>query len=144
MADHQNELLHLPVIPLLGVVAFPKIPIQFEIDDEASIRAAKAAGDTDSFVFLVSLARPVNGTPRIADFRKVGTVAKIKQAIKDKDGTMHILCDGYDRAELKHLRRFADYVAAEVSVRRVLCPDRGGIVGLLLCGITVLLLFSHA
>lgn len=129
MADHQNELLQLPVIPLLGVVAFPKIPIQFEIDDEASICAAKAAGDTDSFVFLVSLARPVNGTPRIADFRKVGTVAKIKQAIKDKDGTMHILCDGYDRAELKHLRRFADYVAAEVSVRRVLCPDRGGIVG---------------
>ncbi len=129
MSEQHNQLLQLPVIPLPGVVAFPKIPIQFEISDDASLAAAKAAGDTDSFVFLVSPARSVNGTPRLADFCRVGTVAKIKQAIRDKDGTMHILCDGYDRAEFRHLRRFADYFAAEVAVRRVLCPDRGGIVG---------------
>ena len=36
MAEQQNELLQLPVIPLPGVVAFPKIPIQFEINDDRS------------------------------------------------------------------------------------------------------------
>ena len=129
MAEQQNELLQFPVIPLFGVVAFPKIPIQFEISDDASLAAADAAGKADSFVFLVSLAKPVNGTPKLSDFQKVGTIAKIKQAIKDKDGTMHILCDGYERAELKHLRRFADYCTAEVTGRKIICPEFGGIVG---------------
>lgn len=129
MAEQQNELLQFPVIPLFGVVAFPKIPIQFEISDDASLAAADAAGKADSFVFLVSLAKPVNGTPKLSDFQKVGTIAKIKQAIKDKDGTMHILCDGYERAELKHLRRFADYCAAEVTGKKIICPEFGGIVG---------------
>ena len=43
MAEQQNELLQFPVIPLFGVVAFPKIPIQFEISDDASLAAADAA-----------------------------------------------------------------------------------------------------
>ena len=129
MAEQQNELLQLPVIPLPGVVAFPKIPIQFEINDDASLAAADAAGGTDSFVFLVAPAKPVIGTPKLSDFQKIGTIAKIKQAIKDKEGTMHILCDGYERAELKHLRRFADYYTAEVSGKKTTGSDLGGIVG---------------
>jgi len=44
----------------------------------------------------------------------VGTVAKIKQAVKSPDGMMRIVCEGYARAELLALHHFADYYTAQV------------------------------
>ncbi|MBQ8356452.1 MAG: endopeptidase La [Clostridia bacterium] len=115
------ETLTLPLIVLGGVAAFPAIPINFEVADEVSLAAATAANATDSFVMLVSLTEPKeNDQYTETDFYRVGTVAKIKQAIKSPDGNMRIVCEGYARAELTALHRFADYYTA-----RVLChlPD---------------------
>lgn len=131
MADYleKAEKLQLPVIPLAGVVAFPTIPIHFELTDDASVAAANAASATDSFVLLISLKAPTDEPYRTEHFFEVGTVAKIKQTIRDKDGTMRVLCDGYARAQLKTLRRFADYWSAEVICKTVTRANRGGLVG---------------
>ena len=49
------EQLHLPVVPLRGVVAFPSVPLSFEVSDDSSIHAAEAAFETDSFVLLCAV-----------------------------------------------------------------------------------------
>ena len=93
------EALTLPLIVLGGVAAFPAIPINFEITDDASLAAAAAANATDSFVMLVSLTEPKDNTQYTeSDLYRVGTVAKIKQAVKSPDGMMRIVCEGYARA----------------------------------------------
>ncbi len=107
--------LTLPVIALGGVVAFPAIPLNFEIGDAPSLAAAEAAESTDSFILLISLAHPVEGDYRAEDLCPVGTVAKIKQAVKSPEGDLRLVCEGFARAELLHLHRFADYYTAEVS-----------------------------
>ncbi|MBQ8717353.1 MAG: endopeptidase La [Clostridia bacterium] len=109
------ETLTLPLIVLGGVAAFPAIPINFEITDEPSLAAATAANATDSFVMLVSLTEPKEDTQyHEDDLYRIGTVAKIKQAIKSPDGVMRIVCEGYARAELLALHHFADYYTAQV------------------------------
>ena len=123
------EKLTLPVIALGGITAFPAIPLNFEVEDAASKGAAGAAEATDSFVLLLSLAAPVEGEVKPEHFYKTGTVAKIKQCVRTGDGHMRLLCEGYERATVLDMRRFADYYTASVICKAVACPDAGGLRG---------------
>ena len=99
--------LTLPVIALGGVVAFPAIPLNLEIEDAPSLAAAEAAESTDSFALLISLAHPIEGDEFTdKDLCPVGTVAKIKQSVKAPEGNLRLVCEGFARAELLHLHRF--------------------------------------
>ncbi len=107
--------LTLPVVALGGVAAFPAVPLNFEISDEPSALAAEAANATNSFVLLISLKKPCEGDYHIEDFYRIGTVAKIGQSVKSAEGATRILCEGFARAELIALHRFANYYTAEVA-----------------------------
>ena len=108
------EQLTLPLIPLGGVAAFPAVPLNFEVGDAPSMAAARAANATDSFVMLLSLTRPTEGDYKEEDFYRIGTIAKIKQTVQTPEGHTRLLCEGYARAELVSLHRFADYYTADV------------------------------
>ena len=118
------QRLSLPLIPLGGVVAFPAIPLNFELTDEPSTAAAKAAERADGFVFLCPLHHPIDGEITEKDLHEVGTVAKIKQTLKTPEGETRLLCEGFARAQLLSLRSFADYHNAEiVLVTESLCEE---------------------
>ena len=108
------EKLTLPLIPLGGVAAFPAVPLNFEVGDAPSISAARSANATDSFVMLLSLTHPTEGDYKEEDFYRVGTIAKIKQAVQTPEGHTRLLCEGYARAELVTLHRLADHYVADV------------------------------
>ena len=117
------EKLTLPLVPLYGLVAFPAIPLNFELTDEASIAAADAASATDAFLFLATVAAPVEGELTADVLTKTGTVAKIRHSLKTPDGNMRISCEGYARGELLSMRRFADYFAVDVLCKTVADSD---------------------
>ena len=108
------QRLTLPMIPLGGVVAFPAITLNFELTDDPSLAAAEAADRADGFVFLCPLHHPIDGELTEKDLFSVGTVAKIKQTVKTPEGEMRLVCEGFARASLLSLRRFADFHHAEV------------------------------
>ena len=117
------EKLTLPLVPLYGTVAFPAIPVNFELTDEESIAAAEAAAATDAFLFLATVQAPVEGELTLDVLTKTGTVAKIKQSLKTADGNMRIICEGYARAELLSMRRFANYRTVDVLCKMVADSD---------------------
>ena len=47
--------MSLPLIPMGGVVAFPALPVDFELNDPLSLAALEAAKSMDSFVLLLPL-----------------------------------------------------------------------------------------
>ena len=47
--------MSLPLIPMGGVVAFPALPVDFELNDPLSRAALEAAKSMDSFVLLLPL-----------------------------------------------------------------------------------------
>ncbi|MBQ3483341.1 MAG: endopeptidase La [Clostridia bacterium] len=110
----QTERLTLPLLALGGIVAFPAIPINFELNDAPSQAAVAEANAADSFVFLISLKEPVEGELRLEHFYRMGTVAKIKQSVKAEENTLRLFCEGYARAELLGLHRVGDCYAADV------------------------------
>lgn len=110
-----QERFTLPLIVLGGIAAFPAVSLNFEVEDAASLAAATAAMATDSFVMLLSLTEPKEDTDYTEkDLYRFGTVAKIKQSIKSPEGALRLVCEGYVRAELHALHRFADYYTADV------------------------------
>ncbi len=113
------DKLTLPLIPLGGITAFPAIPLNFELTDDASIAAADAANTTDAFVFLISLQTPAADELTAEMFYRTGTVAKIKQSMKTPDGTMRVIVEGYARADMLDMRRLADHYAATVICKTV-------------------------
>ncbi len=108
------EKLTLPVIPLRGLVAFPSIPINFELEREISKAACKASEAADLYVFLLTQKELNVENPTEADLYDVGCVAKIKQTLKKPDGNIRVVAEGMCRGTLTELRREKDYLVADI------------------------------
>ena len=109
------ESLTLPVIPLRGVVAFPSIPVNFELEREISKKACQAALASNMLVFLLTQKDTAVDEPSDNDFYKTGCVAQIKQTLtKNQDGNIRVIAEGYCRAEVVKLKRDKGYITADV------------------------------
>ncbi len=94
------EKYSLPLIPMRGVVAFPVIPVNFEVSRDFSIAACEAANRGDGLVFLVTQRDIATDKPGEGDVYTVGTVAKIKQFLKLPDGNARVIAEGICRAQI--------------------------------------------
>ncbi len=119
----QAEQLTLPVIAIKGAVAFPSVTLSFEVSDEACIRAAEAAFETDSYVFVCSVHDLTADKLAPEALYDVGTVSKIKQSLKTAEGNMRIVTEGFSRAKVSAFHRFADYLCADVVCKTVSLAD---------------------
>ncbi|MBQ7921791.1 MAG: endopeptidase La [Clostridia bacterium] len=94
------EKLRLPVIPLRGLVAFPAIPMNFELEREISKKACEIACAGDMYVFLLSQKDIRCDDPEAKDLTHVGCVAKIKQTLKKPDGNIRVIAEGMCRGQV--------------------------------------------
>ena len=123
------EELTLPVVVLRGNVAFPSAPINVEISDERSLEAAEAASASDSFVLLLTeYGKEPTGNPA-KDLYRTGTVARIKQFVKEENGDARMLAEGFSRATVSSFREKNGYTVADVISKTVLLPDHGDMHG---------------
>lgn len=51
--NKENLFLELPIIPLRGIVVFPKMVLHFDVGRRKSVKALQKAMDDDQRVFLV-------------------------------------------------------------------------------------------
>ncbi|MBQ4353878.1 MAG: endopeptidase La [Clostridia bacterium] len=109
------EKLTLPVIPLRGIVAFPSIPLNFELEREISKKACNAASDGDMLVFLLTQKDVQVDEPTAEDMYSVGCVARIKQTLKKpQGGNIRVVAEGYCRAAVSEIRMTNGYMTADV------------------------------
>ena len=83
----------LPLIPLRGMVVFPRMLLHFEIGREKSALALRGAMDTDQTVFLVAQKNLADADPSITGLYATGVVAKICQVLKTSGDTMRVLVE---------------------------------------------------
>jgi len=109
------EKLTLPVIPLRGLVAFPSLPMNFELERAVSKNACLAASRGDMFVFLVTQRDIQTEEPEKQDLYEVGCVARIKQTFnKNHDGNIRIVTEGLCRGTLLSLEKKDGYLVGDV------------------------------
>ena len=91
----------MPMIPLRDVVIFPNTVSTLFVGREKSIFSLEDALRSNKKIFLIAQNSPSNEEPTIKDLPKIGTLSTLLQMIKLPDGTVKILVEGIQRAELK-------------------------------------------
>lgn len=97
--DTQNNLT-VPVLPLRGLVVFPKSLIHFDVGRRKSIAAIDKAMKKDQLIFLATQKDAVNNEPSLIDLYKTGVVAKVVQVLKQPENTTRIVIEGQCRARI--------------------------------------------
>src|SRR5277367_5330152 len=93
----------MPVLPLRDVVVYPHMVIPLFVGREKSIVALDLAMKADKRILLVAQKQADVDDPKGEDLYRVGTVATILQLLKLPDGTVKVLVEGVDRANIESL-----------------------------------------
>ena len=114
MSEERTEQLTMPVLPLRDVVVYPHMVIPLFVGREKSIRCLQAAMDEDKQVFLAAQKDASVDEPTTEDIYQVGTVATVLQLLKLPDGTVKVLVEGKQRAQLDELQDNEEYFQASI------------------------------
>ncbi len=94
------ESLELPLLPLRDVVVFPHMVIPLFVGRPKSIKALEAATESGKGIMLVAQKSAVKDEPDTEDLYRIGCVANILQMLKLPDGTVKVLVEGTQRAQI--------------------------------------------
>ncbi len=105
----------LPVLPLRGLTVFPNSRIHFDVGRVKSIKALEEAMSTNQLIFLVTQKDAKNDLPDEDDMYRTGTISKVTQLLRLPGGTIRVLVEGLNRAEICEFRQTEPYFSAEIE-----------------------------
>ncbi|WP_025565237.1 endopeptidase La [Psychromonas sp. SP041] len=111
-----DQLLTLPVLPLRDVVVYPHMVIPLFVGRKKSISCLEAAMEQGKKVLLVAQTEASLDDPKIEDLYTVGTVANILQLLKLPDGTVKVLVEGVQRANIIRNIENEEYFFSEIEL----------------------------
>ncbi|WP_417659669.1 endopeptidase La [Pseudidiomarina sp.] len=114
MSEERIERLSIPVLPLRDVVVYPHMVIPLFVGREKSIRCLEAAMDKNKQIFLSAQQDASVDEPEQDDIHRIGTVATILQLLKLPDGTVKVLVEGSQRAEIEQFEPEEGFFRAQV------------------------------
>ena len=117
------KTLIVPVLPLRDVVVYPHMVIPLFVGRNKSIHALDIAMDNGKQVLLVAQKSAEVDAPDLSDVHTVGTLATILQLLKLPDGTLKVLVEGLERAEIIAIEQDGDFSSAEVEICASLVND---------------------
>jgi len=105
-----------PMLPLRDVVVYPHLVIPLFVGRDKSISAIEKANNGDKKILLVAQKSANQDEPKAKDLYKIGTLATIIQTLKLPDGTVKVLVEGLERANIKKITQTSDYLTTEASI----------------------------
>ena len=111
----ETKPMTLPMVPLRGMVVFPKVVTQLDIGRTASVQAVKAAMDGDQYLAVATQKDENIETPTLSELGQVGTIVKINQMLRLPGGVVRILVEGVTRIQLDAITSTDPYYVAEVT-----------------------------
>ena len=100
MEINTNDTMIVPVLPLRGLVVFPKALIHFDVGRKKSISAINKAMKRDQLIFLSTQIDASSNEPKLSDIYSIGVVAKIVQVLKQPENVTRIVIEGKYRARI--------------------------------------------
>ncbi|UQZ33137.1 endopeptidase La [Paenibacillus sp. PK3_47] len=106
-----------PLLPLRGLLVYPSMVLHLDVGREKSVRALEKAMVEDNLILLCSQSEVNIEEPGQEDIFRVGTVANVRQMLKLPNGTIRVLVEGVERAEIIHYMDNEEYY--EVMAREL-------------------------
>ncbi len=100
-AGKQNDDNKYALLPLRDIVLFPNMVIPLFVGREKSVHALDSVTSQNKQILLVTQKDPNVDDPTLDDLYKVGTLATVLQMLRLPDGTLKVLVEGTQRAEIK-------------------------------------------
>ena len=104
----------VPVLPLRDVVVYPHMVIPLFVGREKSILALDLAMRSDKRILLIAQKQADVDDPKADDLYRIGTIATILQLLKLPDGTVKVLVEGAERAQVDRLVS-GDFFSADIT-----------------------------
>ena len=92
-----------PLLPLRDVVVFPHMVIPLFVGRSKSIKALETAMEAGKSIMLVAQKTAAKDEPTADDLYEVGCIANILQMLKLPDGTVKVLVEGTQRANIREV-----------------------------------------
>ncbi|MGM8225641.1 endopeptidase La [Cellvibrio sp. ARAG 10.3] len=109
--SNANEL---PLLPLRDVVVYPHMVTPLFVGRGKSIEALERAMVSDKQVLLVAQRNPSVDDPTAEDVYSIGTIASILQLLKLPDGTVKVLVEGVERANIEAIDDLDTFFRARI------------------------------
>ena len=114
----------LPVLPLRNMVLFPGVFMPVSLGRLSSLKLAREAEKTNSYIAVVCQKKADTEYPGLEDLHRIGTVAKIVRTLEMPDQTTTVILQGSKRMELQELTATEPYLKARVKLLDEILPDK--------------------
>lgn len=115
MTLERTDRVEIPVLALRDVVVYPHMVIPLFVGREKSIKCLEAAMDKDKQIFLVAQKDATVDEPEQDDIYRIGTIATVLQSLKLPDGTVKVLVEGTQRAQIEEFVDNDDFFVANAQ-----------------------------
>lgn len=115
MSQTAQTKFNIPVLPLRGLVVFPKMMLHFDVGRKRSIDAIYNAMDNNQLIFLTAQKDASVNDPSVDQIYKFGVVAKIVQVLKQPDDITRVVVEGQYRAKIVSQVECDTHIEAVVS-----------------------------
>jgi len=119
-----TEPIQLPLLPLRDVVVFPHMVMPLFVGRPKSIKALEAAMETGKSILLVAQKTASKDEPTVQDLYHVGCIANILQMLKLPDGTVKVLVEGTQRADVSQIEDSLGYFNCEATPQAITSVDQ--------------------
>lgn len=114
-ADQYEFPETLPILPLRGLVVFPRTGIPLTVGQPRSIKLVDDTATSERWIGLVSSKDPDKENPAPSDLYEIGTAAIIHRLLRAPDGTIRLLVQGVSRIKIEEFVAEEPYLKAKVA-----------------------------
>lgn len=107
---------HLPVLPLRGAVFYPQILVPLAVGQQQSVHLVDDAMRGNRMLFLVAERDETSESVEPKDLYTVGTIGTILRLNRGREGTLHLVVQGQQRARLLEISSTEPYFVGRIEI----------------------------